>query len=173
MTRKSKRELERAVERLQNNGNGTATSYTPLRNVYSEDVVQCIHSVARDVMRIIHRNPDTDVNASEPEATTHYLELVREQYGIDEDRDEAVRVMLNKVATGNPHSYPTNPHDVFLNAVLSIPSHILVEDKNVSFEKLVADGREDRAKQLLVGRVYRCLAALGHCETGEHQKVST
>ena len=79
MTRRSQRELERALEELDIQTSERETT-TEIEEHCSEDVVEFVYGLARDLLRISWHNADEVENETEPEATLNYLLLVREQY---------------------------------------------------------------------------------------------
>ena len=161
MTRRSKREIERDLEEFTEQRTG-AKDYTPaVKEKYPDEVVEVIYRVARDVMRLCHRNPDTVVNAPTEEATAAFLDEVREQYGIADDRDADVRAGLDEAAANAGSKYWT-PIDAFETAVIAVPGEMDLEtDDGVTLSELIEAGDETAAERLLVQRTYEALAGLG------------
>lgn len=158
MTRRSKREIERALEELDDSSR--REGHAPrLRERYPDGVVRVIHGTARGLFGICHRNPERIANAPEPEATEAFLDVVRSEYGIETDRDEAVRRWLAAAAANHPHM---SPPDAFATATLTVAAEQdLSASTGESFEALVDAGREQDAAQLLVQTAYEALADEG------------
>jgi len=158
--RRSERELERALEELNEAADDDpATGASLLREHYPDDVVALVHRVARDLMRIARRHPDESVNAPAPEATAAFLKHVREEYGIENDRDDAVRRALETLAGGRDHWQPV---DSFTMAPIAIAKHDdVVTDGGDSVTSLVDSGQEHEAEALLVRAAYDTLATRG------------
>lgn len=157
MSRKSKREIERALEAFDDTT--PTNSRPPLDEVYSEAVARTIQRVARDLHRIRRQNPETIVNAPVEEATSKFLSVVRDRYGIDENHDDAVRRALEESAVGQEYHRPV---DQFAIAPVSVAKEIDVEPAaGDSLTALVNTGREDEAERLLVRMVYDLFADRG------------
>ena len=162
MTRRSKREIERALEDLDKQSAG-ANDYTPaVKEKYSDEVVEAIYRVARDILRLSHRNADRmGSNPSTAERTSAFLEGVREQYGITDNRDDAVLAGLDKAAASTDSKH-WGPIDSFQTAVASVPGEMDLEtDHGDTLPDLVLAGDETAAEQLLVQRTYEILAEMG------------
>ena len=157
MTRRSKRELERALEAFDD---ATPTNDRPsLDEMYPGPVTTFIQCVARDLHRIRHQNPETIVNAPGPDATERFLVIVRDHYGIDEDRDDDVRQTLEESVAGQEYHRPV---DKFATAPVSVAAQFDLETPaGETLTELVHTDREDEATQLLVHTVYDALAADG------------
>jgi hypothetical protein len=162
VTRRSKREIERALEDLDKHS-ADADDYTPaVKEKYSDEVVEVIYRVARDVLRLSHRNADRmGINPSTAERTSAFLEGVREQYEITDDRDDAVLAGLDKAAA-TVDSRHWGPIDSFQTAVVSVPGEMdLATDGGDTLPDLVMVGDETAAEQLLVQQTYEMLAEWG------------
>jgi len=157
--RRSERELERALEDLDEAAADPAVGASLLGEHYPDDVVALVHRVARDLMRIAHHHPDEIVNAPTPEATMAFLEYVREEYGIEDERDDAVCRTLETLAGRRNHWQPV---DSFSMAPIAIAKHDdVATDDGDSLSSLVAADQEREAEELLVRTAYNMLAARG------------
>jgi hypothetical protein len=161
MTRRSKREIERAIADFPEQ-RAAQDDYTPaVKQKYSDEVVEVIYRVARDLLRVCHRNPDTIVNAPTDEAAAVFLDKVRDQYEIADDRDDAARAALDEAAANADSKY-WSPIDALQSAVISVPGEMDLEtDDGAPLSELVGAGDETAAEQLLVQRTYEALADLG------------
>lgn len=161
MTRRSKREIERAIADFPEQGAGR-DDYTPaVKEKYPDEVVEVIYRVARDLMRVCHRSPDTIVNVPTDEATAAFLEKVREQYGIADDRDDDIRAGLGEAVAQTDAKHWT-ALDAFQSAVISVPGEMDLEtDDGATLSELIEAGDETAAERLLVQRTYEALADLG------------
>ncbi|KOX94241.1 hypothetical protein [Halorubrum tropicale] len=158
MTRRSKRELERALEELDIQTSERETT-TEIEEHCSEDVVDFVYGLARDLLRISWHNADEVVNETEPEATLNYLELVREQYGIDDDRDEEVCQRLLDATSQEKY---WDSLDSFSMRPVYVAAHRDPEtEAGETLAELVDEGREEEAEQLLVEATYDLLAGEG------------
>jgi len=157
MTRRSKREIKRALEQLDTVE--TSVSETSLEEYHSDDVVRTVQALARDLLRIRYQNPDAIVNAREPDATLTFLEIIRERYNIDDDSDEDVRLGLEDAVAGRDYSTSV---DGFAMALFAIAKQADIEtDDGESLEDLVDASREQIAERLLVRRTYETFANAG------------
>ncbi|MFY4815477.1 hypothetical protein ACOJIV_22680 [Haloarcula sp. AONF1] len=158
MTRRSQRELERALEELDIQTSERETT-TEIEEHCSEDVVDFVYGLARDLLRISWHNADEVVNETEPEATLNYLELVREQYGIDDDRDEEVCQLLLDATSQEKY---WDSLDSFSMGPVHVAAHRTPEtESGETLAELVDERREKEAEQLLVKATYDLLAGNG------------
>jgi hypothetical protein len=148
MTRRSKRELERALEEIDAENSRERT--TPkIEEHCSEDVVEFVYDVCRDLFRI--------VNEKEPEATWNFFQLVRKEYDVDDDRDDDIVPLLLDATSQEKH---WSPRDSFAAAPVRVATELDLEtDAGETLAELVDDGREEEAEQLLIGATYELLAA--------------
>lgn len=153
MTRKSKREIERALEDL-GGGEQLARDSDPIQNQYSDDVEAFINSLALD--NLAHKIAP---NADNPERTRRMLEHIREEYGIDEDRDDAVHAELRGRAAEVDSQYWT-ADDALLPAIICGPA-LLDPNDSAHFEELLDADDEDEAAEMIVDAVYHWLADRG------------
>jgi hypothetical protein len=158
MTRRSKRELERTLEELDIQSSQRETT-TDIEEHCSQDVVEFVYGLSRDLLRISWHNADDVVNEREPEATLNYLELVREKYGIDEDHDEEIyQLLLDAISQ---EKYWT-PRDSFAMGPVHVAAHRDPETEDgEALADLVDGGRDEEAEQLLVGATYDLFAGEG------------
>jgi hypothetical protein len=161
MTRRSKRELERALEEIdvENSRERTAPK---IEEHCSEDVVEFVYGVCRDLFRLSYRNAGEIVNERDDAvATEQFLELVRDEYGIEPDsaRDERVLETLAASVKGDRHARPL---DVFQTAPISVATHVDVRGKDGSeLTELLDTGREDEAEEALIRSTYSLVAGDG------------
>lgn len=155
MTRRSQRELERALEELDIQTSERETT-TEIEEHCSEDVVEFVYGLARDLLRISWHNADEVENETEPEATLNYLELVRKQYGIEDDRDEEVcQLLLDATSQGKYW----DSRDSLSMGPVHVAAHRDPETEDgETLADLVDDGRDEEAEQLLVGATYNLFA---------------
>jgi len=157
VTRKSKRELESALEAFDDTTPGA--DRPAIDDVYPGPVATFIQRVARDLLRISHTHPDEVVNAPEPAATRRFLALVRERYDLGEDRDDAVYSALEATVAGHEHGWAV---DQFAIAPVSVAKATEPETAaGESLSALVNTNREDEAERLLVQTTYDTLADRG------------
>lgn len=150
MTRKSRREIERALEDL-SGGNATGGESFAEEH-YSDSVTSFVHRTIRDVLRITH-DPAV-ANSTEPARAL--LVTVREHYGLDEKRDDAVLSTLQKRAQRAESSY-WMPTDAF-GAAIAVGPAILDGDRRARFDSGLEAGEDDVAAVLIVQAVYDWLA---------------
>ena len=151
MTRRSRREIERALEDLSGGGNATSDESFAEKH-YSDSVTSFVHRTIRDVLRLKY---DSEVaNSTEPARAL--LVTVRERYGIDEKRDEAVLSTLQKRAQRAESRY-WMPTDAFGAAIVAGPA-ILGDDRRARFDSALEAGEDDVAAVLIVQAVYDWLA---------------
>lgn len=157
MTRKSKREIEHLIEELDDEHNRRDVDEEPLIEQRRPDhVVKFVYRVARDLMRLRWEKAEGTVSASPPEATAQFLDLVRERYEVEEDRDEEVQSML--ISATQREKY-RRPFDVFQTAPIAVAAHMELETADgETLEALVDASREEEAERLLVSTTYRVLA---------------
>ena len=155
MTRRSQRELERALEELDIQTSERETT-TEIEEHCSEDVVEFVYGLARDLLRISWHNADEVVNETEPEATLNYLELVREQYGIEDDRDEEVCQLL--LDSTSQEKYWDSIDSLSMGPVHVAARRHPETAAGKTLAELVDEGREEEAEQLLVKATYDLLA---------------
>ena len=155
MTRRSKREIERALEELDIQSSQRETT-TEIEEHCSEDVVEFVYGLARDLLRISWHNADEVENETEPEATLNYLGLVRKQYGIKDDRDEQVCQLLIDATSQGKY---WDSRDSFSMGPVHVAAHRAPETEDgETLADLVDDGRDEEAEQLLVGATYDLFA---------------
>lgn len=158
MTHRSKREIERAVEELDVEASEERTTPS-IKEHCSEDVVEFVYGLARDLFQLSWHNADEVVNASDPEATLNYLDIVRTEYGITDDRDDDVSQQLLD-ASSREKNWDTI--DSFAMAPVGVATHLDPEtDAGETLAALVDGGREEEAEQLLVGATYDLFARTG------------
>lgn len=153
MTRKSPRELERALEHL--DGATTGSSGKPFaERHYPPAVREYVYRLTRDVMGA--RREPIPGNISAPARLRRLLDTLREQYGIDADRDDAVIATLQEQASreGSAH---WGASGVLMAAPVYGPA-LLDEADRARFDELRAAGRQDEADALLIRTVYHWLA---------------
>jgi hypothetical protein len=156
MTRRSKRSIEHALEAL--DGDGSAGQTDPFADV-PDDVVDAVRTTSLELLRLIHRNHEVVENADEPAATERYLKLVRDRYGIDDDRDGEVRRGLEDFVDDTWHR---SAYDLFANAPLSLGGETELETEDgETLGELVRADRADGAEQLLVRSTYYAFAVHG------------
>lgn len=157
MTRKSKREIERVIEDLggTDDSPGSGSGETFADRHYSEPVASFVRQVALDLIRITH---DPEIANSDRVAEA-FLEAVREEYGIDDDRDDAALEELQDRARRTSSEY-WDAVAQFQSDVLTGPA-LLDGDARERFDEHLAADEEDAAAAMIVRRLYECLADLG------------
>ena len=155
MTRKSKRELERALEDLAGGDDGVTAGRSFAEQEYSEPATTFVHSTMRDVIRLTH---DPDI-ANREEPSRGLLQRVREVYDIDDDRDDAVLAELEvQAAKAEPSNW--SRIDVFETSIAAGPA-LLDTTSRERFGDAIESGKEDLGAQLIVEAVYEWLAERG------------
>ena len=155
MTRKSKRELERALEEIAGGGDGVTAGESFAEQEYSDPVTTFVHSTMRDVIRLTH---DPDI-ANREEPARGLLQRVREVYDIDDDRDDAVLAELeDRAARAEPSNWSRT--DVFETSIVAGPA-LLETASRERFDDAVESGKDDLGVQLIVEAVYEWLAERG------------
>lgn len=150
MTRKSKREIERALQDLSSTEQ-SATDGEPIQKQYPDDIEEFVESLALDNLAY-----KIAPNTSNPETTRRILKHLREEYGIDENRDDAVHATLRDRA-GEVQSQYWNADDVIPAAIITGPA-LLDEADRERFEQLLDAGDDDEAADLIVDAAYDWLA---------------
>lgn len=161
MTRKSKREIERALSEIANaetSGTGPAGDGRRLKDTHPDHVVTFVQTVFRDLLRICHQNPDTVVNVEDPESLHNYLDLVHDEYGIDGDRDDDVQAGF---ADAQVAEWNHSQAGTFASFALAVPVD------GTTLEELVDADRQAEAERVLVGAMYELLADVGANEEME------
>jgi hypothetical protein len=155
VTRKSKRELERALADLDEAGQPVAGP-TSVQERYSGDVVDVIYATARAVLRIKYQHSDAIATAPTDQAVARFLEAVREEYDLDKSRDKRVSATLLSVTERSPHWHPI---DAFASALCVLAGRQEPTDENgTTLSTLVEVGDDQAAKRLLVRAAYGWLA---------------
>lgn len=157
MTRRSKRELERAVEDLVEETESSTSDETFADRHYSEGVRDFVYQVVRDTMVVTHNHEL--VNLNNPERTRRHLKSIRETYGIDDDRDDAVHSALRERAA-EVQSKWWGPCDA-LSAAMVLGPALLSGDDREQFDELLDRGGEEQAAAMIVDAVYNELADRG------------
>jgi hypothetical protein len=157
MTRKSKREIERALADLERVDRPRPLRRSSLEESCDDAVVDFVHHVIRNLHQIQYRHPDSIVNAPSHEAITQFLERVRDEYGIEKDRDEDVRATL--AGAGEGINY-WNEIDSFAVAPATVARRDPATGTGELLSDLVAAGDDDRAERLLIQATYDTLADL-------------
>ncbi|MFY4815476.1 hypothetical protein ACOJIV_22675 [Haloarcula sp. AONF1] len=154
MTRRSKREIKRAIEEI-DVGRSQERTTPKIEENRSEVVVEFVYDVSRDLMSISWENGDKVTNAEDPAATLNYLEIVREQYDIDDDRDEKASQRLLDVAEKlSDRTYLT-----FSMAPAHLAGHRDLEtESGETLSELIDEGCDAKAEHLLVKESYDLFA---------------
>jgi len=152
VTRKSKRELERALEEL-GSGDAVRDGETFAERHYTTPVTSFVYQTTREVLRLT-RNPEI-ANSDEP--IRGLLAVVRKHYGINDDRDDAVLETLRSRAV-QAEGELSRPRDAFGSAIVVGPQ--LLEDADQErFAAAFEADRDDEAARLIVQAVYEWLAS--------------
>lgn len=159
MTRKSPREIEialRKMERAQDGGppGGSETVYD---RIDDDELAEYLKRIARELLAAI-RYPDI-VNLPEPERTKRLFETMREEYGIEEDRDEAVITALEGLP-GVDYRMDVRSRFAILTSHVA-EQHDLATADGETLAELVEAGRTDEADRLLFRETYDRLADSG------------
>jgi len=156
MKRPTRRQIGKRIERLENEGSRLRGGDG--KTVYdrvSDPLAEFLKKLARDLMMVFTDYPDKIANAPEPDATKMYFQVVRDRYGIDEDRDEAVRRTLE----APPADPEMDVRSRFAMATSSVAERNEVTTPDgESLEQLVDEGRVDEAERVLVRATYDLLA---------------
>jgi len=166
MTRKSKRELATELDDLEadeeldsrdaaegrSRGSSVSGNETFAERHYTEPVASFVYQTHREVARLGH-DPEI-ANSDEP--IRGLLPVVREHYGIDDDRDDAVVEMLRSgaVLAEDAELRPT----LTFGAVMTVGPQLLEGADEEWFADAFEDDRDDEAAQLIVQAVYEWLA---------------
>jgi len=163
MTRKSRRELEHAVdELLEERSQNRAADETFAERHYTDEIKDFVYEVSRDVMRILH-DPEIG-NLNNPERTYEVLQTLRETYEIETDSDDAVMDTLQAYASDVESQY-WGPCDSLSAGVVAGP-HFLSSDDRAQLRALVANGQKEQASQMAVSAVYHWLADAENTRNG-------
>jgi hypothetical protein len=152
MTRKSKREIERALENLDAGDGAITEGESFAEQHYSEPVTSFVHRTIREVLRLAY---DPEI-ANADDRARGLLATVREVYEIGEDRDDAVLATLDERA-GSAKRAHWHPTDAFATAV-AVGPRLLNESTRARFDSALEAGNDDIAAQLVVQAVYEWLA---------------
>lgn len=153
MGRRSKRELERATNRLEQTTNSVSeeTVYDRL----GEPLGEFCMALARSLTTELGYSIDECVNGPDDAANHRFFEVVRDEYGISVDRDQAVIRTLEDV--GGAQFLQCWEKFPFLPGQLL--DHCEVESKaGESVRELVEAGRCEEAEAVLVRATYDWLA---------------
>lgn len=103
---------------------------------------------------------EPEIVATTPEAARvrAFFARVREQYGLEENRDRAATYALRLNA--EDYSRPRRFAFIYAPVTLAVNVRLKSEDGR-SFEAMVTGGDEERAKQLLVAKTYQWFADAG------------
>jgi len=155
MTRRSKREVERALEDLAED-----SPEEPATTVFDrapDPLAEVLKNLTRDLILVFSDYPDEIANAPKPDATETYLEVVRDRYGIDEDRDAAVMRGLDDVTIIDMPDADSLTKFGCMAPDIAEQSEVADAD-GYSLAELVEAGREAEAEDLLVQATYHALA---------------
>lgn len=156
MTRKSKREIERVLEDL-DEGLAAPLGEPFAEQTYDEPLRGFVYQLTRDVDRLGLRHGHG--NLKDPERARVMLEALRERYGIDDDRDDDVLAALQAAAEQVPSTHWTTS-DV-LPAAVQYGPEFLDDGERRRFEAAFVAGREDEAAALAVRATYDWFADRG------------
>jgi len=158
MTRRSKREVERALEDLAED-----SPEEPATTVFDrapDPLAEVLKNLTRDLILVFSDYPDEIANAPKPDATETYLEVVRDRYGIDEDRDAAVMRGLDDVTIIDMPD--ADSLTKFGCMAPDIAEQLEVRtDAGEPLADLVEDGQTEAAERLVVRATYGALAERG------------
>jgi len=154
MTRRSKREIERALEKL-GASDDTTDSAEPIAEQYPPQVADIVQETVRDIMRLTF---DFQISNSEAPARA-LLPIVRETYDIDDDRDDAVLAALDDRGAQIGSGY-WRRKDTFETALAAGPRLFDTAARD-RFEGALKAGETDVAARLIVRTVYDALADQG------------
>lgn len=155
MTRPSKRELEREVEVLREvTATGSLGSDSPPADEwYTEEVKRFVYGIGRDIIALGCTSSLGTIG--NPERTVGILERVRERYGIDEDRDEAVHATLKRTAERADTHWQAD--DSLAPSVIMFP-HGFAAERREQWDRAFEGGDEELAACMIVQATYRSLA---------------
>lgn len=150
MTRRSKRSIEHALEELESEP--SASEYTPLEEVYPDDVAAFIKRLSRDLMRMRRHAQTVNGELAHGPDDEDFLAAVRDRYDLDAERDEEVRQALEEATAGSPF---WNRYTCFSMAPMGIARNFTLEtQEGETLTDLVHADREGDADRMLVRTAY-------------------